>query len=708
MSKTVDALLKLGVEGADEFQNTLKRETQEVSRLKDEYKVLATGLSTADKSANRYQKQTESLTKVLQAQRAKQQEIQNIMDKLADSTNDADKETDEYKDTMDALQKQLNKATIEANKTERDIEKLGKEMDDADKETREAAMSMEDLKAAMTGAAAVGNLVASAIKAIAKTTFEIAKGAVQYNMQMERSEKIMESFIGAADTQEVVKRMKALTKQTGFATTTLLGQTQALIGAGKTGEEASEDMDALAKALAAVGGSDSDLETLTQNMGEMAAGSQAMTKDIRQFTSRGIPMFSLLADYLGISVEKTQELVSKGKIGYDDITGALKKATGEGGQYFNALEAGMGTLEGKTNTLKTLIQDGLGTAFEPVNAALSEKLLPLVTGIVENIDWEAVGTVVAGMVGDVTEIIEQLQSFDWAALESYFKPLTDAINAALEALKQAIGYIAEHYSSQEGERFTTEFATGMHRGNTLVANFAADLHEKITGEVNAAADDAGAAGERTSNNYAGGISEGKEDAKKAAEEVELSAFGAWNQNNQSEKAGGKFTEDFAAGIHRNNTVVSNAAYQIWTSAQNEVSKASEARQYGADFTLGFASGITSNQGAVLNAANAVMGVLRSIVHFSAPDKGPMKDWEDWPEDFVKGYAQGITDNIWRIQEASREMAQALANPVFNQTRNEDRRTINMTVNGAPGQDAEELADYVIYRLGVDTDRRMRN
>ena len=97
MGKTVDALLKLGVEGASEFQNTLRKETQEVSRLKDEYKVLATGFSDADKSSNRFQKQTEALTKVLQAQRQKQQEIQKMMDKLAESTDDTDKETDEYK-----------------------------------------------------------------------------------------------------------------------------------------------------------------------------------------------------------------------------------------------------------------------------------------------------------------------------------------------------------------------------------------------------------------------------------------------------------------------------------------------------------------------------------------------------------------------------------------------------------------------------------
>jgi tape measure domain-containing protein len=47
--------------------------------------------------------------------------------------------------------------------------------------------------------------------------------------------------------------------------------------------------------------------------------------DIRQFAYAGIDIYGLLADSMGKSTAEIQDMVSKGKIGYKEISQALKK-----------------------------------------------------------------------------------------------------------------------------------------------------------------------------------------------------------------------------------------------------------------------------------------------------------------------------------------------------------------------------------------------
>ena len=83
--------------------------------------------------------------------------------------------------------------------------------------------------------------------------------------------------------------------------------------------------------------------------------------------------------------------------------------------------------------------------------------------------------------------------------------------------------------------------------------------------------------------------------------------------------------------------------------------ASAGWRWGADIINGIVNGIRSCIGAVANAVTDVANTIRSHLHFSVPDEGPLTDFESWMPDFMSGLAEGI--------EKSRGLVKAAVNSV---------------------------------------------
>ena len=67
----------------------------------------------------------------------------------------------------------------------------------------------------------------------------------------------------------------------------------------------------------------------------------------------------------------------------------------------------------------------------------------------------------------------------------------------------------------------------------------------------------------------------------------------------------------------------------------------KALQWGADFINGIARGIRNAIRNVTSAVSDVASKIRSFLHFSVPDEGPLTEYESWMPDFMKGLAKGI-------------------------------------------------------------------
>lgn len=79
-------------------------------------------------------------------------------------------------------------------------------------------------------------------------------------------------------------------------------------------------------------------------------------------------------------------------------------------------------------------------------------------------------------------------------------------------------------------------------------------------------------------------------------------------------------------------------------------------RWGADLVNGIANGIRSCIGNVVNAAANVANTIRSYLHFSVPDVGPLTDYESWMPDFMKGLAQGIEKSKGMVKDAVSDLA----------------------------------------------------
>lgn len=85
--------------------------------------------------------------------------------------------------------------------------------------------------------------------------------------------------------------------------------------------------------------------------------------------------------------------------------------------------------------------------------------------------------------------------------------------------------------------------------------------------------------------------------------------------------------------------------------------ASRAFQWGSDLINGIVNGIRSAIGNVVGAVRDVANTIRSHLHFSVPDEGPLTDYESWMPDFMKGLAQGIEKSKGMVRKAMEGVAQ---------------------------------------------------
>lgn len=86
----------------------------------------------------------------------------------------------------------------------------------------------------------------------------------------------------------------------------------------------------------------------------------------------------------------------------------------------------------------------------------------------------------------------------------------------------------------------------------------------------------------------------------------------------------------------------------------------KAKTWGKDMIQGFINGIKAMINKVGDAAKGIADKIKNFLHFSRPDEGPLRDYETWMPDFLKGLAKGMDKSSYLVKDAAGRLAQSMA------------------------------------------------
>ena len=131
--------------------------------------------------------------------------------------------------------------------------------------------------------------------------------------------------------------------------------------------------------------------------------------------------------------------------------------------------------------------------------------------------------------------------------------------------------------------------------------------------------------------------------------------------------------------------------------------------WGRDFIQGLVDGIWGMIGSVVNAVSNVANTITRYLHFSRPDIGPLRQYEEWMPDMINGMAKGIRENAWQLEDALNAATSNLQTNVnvasLPASGGMSMGAVNITINAAPGMDENALAEAVAYKLQHMYERR---
>ena len=127
----------------------------------------------------------------------------------------------------------------------------------------------------------------------------------------------------------------------------------------------------------------------------------------------------------------------------------------------------------------------------------------------------------------------------------------------------------------------------------------------------------------------------------------------------------------------------------------------QAIKWGSDIIDGIVNGIKGAIGKVGDAVAGVANKIKSYLHFSVPDEGPLTDYESWMPDFMGGLATGIKTNIPKVTDGVKQAAGAISRMGNVKA---DTATVNNAVGTSGGSTSSVVQNNTVTNTFQGTDR----
>ncbi len=124
----------------------------------------------------------------------------------------------------------------------------------------------------------------------------------------------------------------------------------------------------------------------------------------------------------------------------------------------------------------------------------------------------------------------------------------------------------------------------------------------------------------------------------------------------------------------------------------------EAVEWGKDMLSGFIEGIMSKIEDLKDAVSGVADSVSEFLHFTRPDKGPLREYEEWMPHMMQGLAKGIRDNKYLITDQIKALTEDMS--VTMNTRVGGAGQVNVRVFNEMILDGTVISESVNDTLGV--------
>ncbi len=194
------------------------------------------------------------------------------------------------------------------------------------------------------------NLLTGAIQKAGSAVYQFGKDSFDAYGRAEQFQTSLNTLLygNKQQAEALNNQLKQFALETPFELTEIQQGTKMMIAYGSSAGGVVEEMRMLGDIGAGVGSSLSEMAYL---YGTLRTQGIAYTKDLNQFTGRGIPIVKELAKQFGVADSEIRKMVEDGKIGFKEIERAFQSMTAEGGQFNNMMAAQSKTLLGQTSNL---------------------------------------------------------------------------------------------------------------------------------------------------------------------------------------------------------------------------------------------------------------------------------------------------------------------------------------------------------------------
>lgn len=732
---------KIQIDGEKQFRDDLKNLTQAGKTLSAQMDTLASSFDSANDKEKVLGKATDNLNSQIENQ-------QKIVDKLSEAVERSAKQKGEDATETLKLKEQLAKAETTLNKMKGTTAESAVGMKDLSEKENKAgkeAKSAEGKISAMS--IALGNLISDAIKEgfnfmidslkkIAKFFADATKGAAEYADEILTLSS--ETNI-ATDTLQEYKYMAALVDTdlstiTGSMTKLTKSMSSARGGTGATADAFKKlnisvtdsdgnlrsANDVFDEAITALGGIENDAERDAVAMAIFGKSAQDLNPLIKA-GGDALAGFRQEAHDVGyVMSDETLEAMGEVQDGFDRLGLAADSAKNQIGAaigkfmlpYLNELVGAVQTLlkDGDVNkfvktiskSINNLVKD-LAKALPTILKAGTEIVEQLIMGINEVLPELA--PVAVELISDLAMfLLQNLPTITETALQIILQLVTGLaeqaptlIPAAVECIMQIVQGLISHIGDIIGA--AVMLVSGLIEGLTSAESISSIINaiptlimSLVQGILNNL-DKIIEAGISITINLAVGLIQAIPQLIAMLPEIFVAVVDALISFDWGSLGTG-IMDSLSDGI-------SNAAKTVWEAVKTAFNSAMEwisnlgkqAWQWGKDMIQGFIDGIKAWASHLWDSAKEIGKGIAKFLHFSRPDAGPLRYYEQWMPDFMKGLAHGIDSNAWRVQDALRNATGGMT--LAGNSTNVDFGGVAINVYAAQNQDANAIARQVM-------------